>query len=85
MKKLLALGFAGGLLLAANEAYATWDYMYDQCAGGYTYMKGPKSSWPAWAQSDGCVRAPDNSSGPAAAQTPATVSPRHSRNRANSF
>jgi hypothetical protein len=56
MRKLLMLGFGAAMIFSASEAYATWDYLYDQCAAGYTYMKGPKSSWPAWAQSDGCVR-----------------------------
>ncbi len=85
MRKFLALGFAAGLVLVASEAYATWDYMYDQCASGYAYMKGPKSSWPAWAQSDGCVRPWADSSNPAAAQTPAATTPRHSKVRPNNF
>jgi hypothetical protein len=85
MRKFLAVGFAAGLVLVTSEAYATWDYMSDQCGNGYTYMKGPKSSWPAWAQSDGCIRPWADSSNPAAAQTPAPVGSRHSKIRPNNF
>ncbi len=85
MRKLLAFGFAAGLVLTATEAYATWDYMYDQCASGYTYMKGPQSSWPAWAQSDGCVRPWADSSNPAAGQALPAGTPGHLKIRGNNL
>jgi len=56
MRKLVALAFSAALVFVSTEANATWDYLYDQCGNGYTYMKGGKSAWPAWARQDGCAR-----------------------------
>jgi len=82
MKMILSLGFAAGLVVFASQAHASAS---DICAGGYTYLKGPQSAWPAWAKSDICVRPWSDSSNPAATETPATVAPRHSRVRSNNF
>ena len=75
MRKLLALASTAALVLASTEAYATWDYLYDQCGNGYTYMKGAKSAWPAWAKQDGCVRP--------WSENPAAKKPEHVRAREN--
>jgi hypothetical protein len=82
MKMILSLGFAAALVVLASEAYASAS---DICGGNYTYLKGPESSWPAWARSDICVRPWSDSSNPAATETPATVVPRHSRVRSSNF
>jgi hypothetical protein len=55
--KTVAMALATMLTVTSGAAYAgNWNFLDDQCAGSYTYMKGPKSSWPAWAQAEGCVR-----------------------------
>ena len=54
--KMVAITLVTVLAATSTAAYASANAIGDQCGGDYTYLKGPESSWPAWAQSSVCVR-----------------------------